>query len=179
MPKRYPMTTRITFEGQRIRVTPVKYYDEVLPGYFMDKDGEVYSTRRARTSGIVKLTASQNGRYPTVKIVDQYNKSISARIHRLVAYTLIPFKKPAEISDQEWEYINKYLPGTLKFIKEHTQVNHIDEDHNNFHPSNLEWMSGTDNRNAYHKNAIRSVQNFISECGMDIFFKMSKKLRKA
>jgi len=175
MPKRYPMTTRITFDGRRICVTPVKYYDEVLPGYYMDKDGVVYSTRRGETR---KLTLSKHD-YPAVKVYDKYNKGILAKIHRLVAYTLVPFAKPREISDQEWDYINKYLPGTLQFIKEHTQVNHVDEDHKNFHPSNLEWMSGTDNRNAYHKNPIRAVQNFISECDMDIIFKMSKQLRKA
>lgn len=181
MSNRYPMTTRITVDGRRIYVTPVKYFDEVLPGYFMDKNGDVYSTRSWRGSNENrKLTVSCTpGSYPSVRVFDKNGKGVRCRLHRLVAHTLIPFEKPREISNEEWNYICKNMPGTMRYIWEHNQVNHIDEDRTNYHPSNLEWMSGTDNRNTYHKNYARAMQNFVSECGLEIDFKMSKTLRKA
>jgi hypothetical protein len=178
MPKRYPMTTRITFDGRRIRVTPVKYYDEVLPEYFMDKDGNIYRKNDNGTR-LIKTRMSGQQTYPHVTVRTPLGKNKSLGLHRLVAFTLVPFVPPDEISEDEWAYVCKHMPTTKKFIEEYTQVNHKDADHENYHPSNLEWLSGRSNRKAYYRDHVHTHKTFISKCGLDLDFKMSKQLRKA
>lgn len=179
MPKRYPMTARITVGDKRLYVTPVKYYDRVIPGYFMDKDGNIY--RQGKTGSRMvqpQMPPMGSRRYPRITIYEN-GKSNPRAIHRLVAFTLIPFEPPAEISKEEWEYICKYMPKTKRYIEESVQVNHIDAKHYNYHPSNLEWLSGRSNHKAYYRDHHQVAKAFISKCGLDVDFKMSKNLKKA
>lgn len=176
--RRYPMTQRITVDGQRVRVTPVKYYDDVMPGYFMNKDGDVF-VKNSNGTRMLQTRMSGQQTYPHITIKNQFGKRKSHAVHRLVAFTLVPFKPPGEIAKDEWEYICKYLPTTKKFIEENTQVNHIDADHENYHPTNLEWLSGKHNHKAYYRDHGNTNQVFVSEnSDMDIEFKMSKTLKR-
>ena len=85
--------------------------------YFITPEGGVYSARRG---GLKKLSPNVNNGYRTVCLC--HNKDRKMRmVHRLVAETFLP------------------NPHNLP------EVNHLDENKNNNHVSNLEWCTKGDN----------------------------------
>jgi len=126
---------------------------EVIEDYFVDDLGLIYSTKR----GSLALLSVQRGDdwnpYPKVTIkVDGARKTVS--VHRLVCETF--HKKPLIniLTEKEWNSIDKVIRDKLLEHIQHAdryQVNHIDHDRNNFHPSNLEWVTASENQQKFQE----------------------------
>ena len=143
-------------ERQGIDTVPVIWHGEILKDYYMDMSGQIYSTRKY--IGGVKINYSydrwDSRDYPkTTFLIEGRRKTI--KIHRLVGHTLIPYTKPSCISAKDW----MKTPQSIKALifKDAMELNHIDCDHGNYHPSNLEWTTRTENREAYHNHPDRKV----------------------
>ena len=107
-----------------------------IPGYdnyYITKEGFVYNQKYNR---YLKPSKGPNG-YMRVCLSKQ-GKHSQAYIHRLVAEAFIPNPE------------NK------------PEVNHIDEDKNNNHMNNLEWVTTKENINAGTVIARRAASNSIS-----------------
>jgi len=124
----------------------VTYHGEVFHNYYVDVDGDVINAYTGRT-----LTASSDStcHYPRVHL---YGKKYL--VHRIVAEAFVPLQKPSEtISDEEWA---NTPPSIKQFIMKTMCVNHIDHDKENYHYTNLEWVTQVQNaqkRNEFYRAA--------------------------
>ena len=144
-------------------VVPLKVYDEVIDNYYMDHDGNVYSRFNCNTKKLKPswTTDAKCSMYPHINIYGNGSKK-KVRMHRLVGYTLLSFTCPENISAKDWER-TPFAVKTLIF-KNAMEINHIDEDPLNYHPSNLEWVTRKGNRDAFHNNPARFVgENYYSK----------------
>ena len=122
-----------------------------MSGYYLDDDGGMYSLKNSKKE-IKKLSThcypnSKNAgnHYPHVGVsIDGKRKT--ARIHELVAWTFVEFKKPNGLSSSAWRNMSNQ---DRYFLQSLMQINHIDEDKKNYHPSNLEWVTGKENSEKY------------------------------
>lgn len=99
---------------------------EGFPNYYINKDGEVISTRSGKAQ-IIHERLNAYG-YPRVSLVHPDGRRVDRLVHRLVAIAFIP--NP-----------NNY-----------PQINHIDGDKQNYSLDNLEWC--TDKQNKWHSRNI-------------------------
>jgi hypothetical protein len=69
---------------------------------------------------------------------EELNKTINIRFHRIVCETFHTVPVPLGVTESEW----KVTPKSIKkfMLTDYWQVNHIDNDARNYHPSNLEWV---------------------------------------
>ena len=127
---------------------PVVLDGKILPNYFVCPEGNIWSNKRA---GFKKLSTSLRGgnrgdsSYPAVNVMVGKNKR-TINVHRLVCQTYHAYPRPAAMTEQSW----RTTPNIAKqLIYVGYQVNHIDHDHSNHHPSNLEWVTGAENVQSY------------------------------
>lgn len=137
---------------------PVVFRGEVVPGYYVNENGNIFSDKRGY---LVEMTIGGYNDpwnpYPRVGLtIDGKSKTIM--VHRLVCETFHEKPLPDILTKKEWETIAPEIRNKLIEHIQHAdryQVNHIDHDHNNFHPSNLEWVTAQENQQKYqqHKKA--------------------------
>jgi HNH endonuclease len=113
----------------------VYYHGEEFFDYYVLENGEVINHRTGRT---LKASSDSTCHYPRV-----YLNGRRVLVHRIVAEAFVPLGKPsASISDEEWGI----TPASVKqLIMKTMLVNHIDHDKENYHPSNLEWVTAEEN----------------------------------
>jgi hypothetical protein len=129
-----------------MNMKPVIVNGEVIHGYYVCKDGNVWSAKR---NAIKKLKPSVSGKSPYPKVtLSQHDRLLHLYVHRVVCESIHPFPIPDGVSDSEW----RITPNTVKkLLRGSFQVNHIDHNHRNHHPSNLEWVSAKENSNKYQQ----------------------------
>ena len=140
---------------------PVVYRGEVVEGYFVNSNGDIYSNKRGAT---IKLKLSDGDKYnPYPKYgLTHKGKRITVTAHRLVAETYHKKPIPNILTDEQWETIPKKVRGIVLDYMQHAdryQVNHIEHNILNFHPSNLEWVTISQNQQAFQnfrKNSLHS-----------------------
>jgi hypothetical protein len=121
---------------------PVIVDGQVIPDYFVCRNGDIWSTKRG--DYLRKLSVKVSGDpskslcpYPKVAISIN-GKSHKKLAHRVVCETLHKFPVPFGVTKSEW----KQTPDSVKaLLRGGYQVNHIDHDVKNYHPSNLEWVT--------------------------------------
>ena len=145
------------------------YEGHTCPGYYVNTQGELFSTRKAHLnrfgdlslenvcygSPMVKRTGSKQGKYILYRIGKihthrQYDggyKDFGVQSHRALMETFKPFEEnlPEELVDI-WDSIPQIAK---KYIKFSMQVDHIDPDNSKptfHHLDNLQWLSGYENR---------------------------------
>jgi len=100
---------------------------EGFSNYEINKSGTVKSKRTKR---IMKFgwRGSRGGKYPYINLKRDDGKFVKQSVHRMVAVAYVPNpdNKP--------------------------EVNHIDTDHGNFHYTNLEWHTRSENMKHCFKN---------------------------
>jgi hypothetical protein len=126
------------------------YRGKIVPDYYVDNEGYIYSTKRGYYHQM-SMNISGNTPYPYVNLVID-GKSTRVAVHTIVCETF--HKKPAPniLTKKEWNSIEKDIRDKLISYLTHAdrfQVNHIDHDHTNHHPSNLEWVSQRENIEKY------------------------------
>ena len=113
----------------------VYYHGEEFLDYYVRENGEVINRHTGRK---LKASSDSTCHYPRV--------SLNGRkflLHRIVAEAFVPLGKPsASIANKEW--VN--TPASVKQLIMKTMfVNHIDHDKDNYHYSNLEWVTAEEN----------------------------------
>ena len=106
-----------------------------FPGYFVTKNGKVYSNKRGKLRELKPAPRSKNG-YLGVALTKN-GKKVTKNVHRLVAEAYIP------------------NPDNLP------EVNHIDENKLNNHVDNLEWVTSSQNTrySAYKQAKFYIIEN--------------------
>ena len=129
-------------------LTPIKYHGIVHRSYYIDKDGDFWSEKN--NGRIHKMQINYSVKYPKVKFKYGY-ETITASLHRIVCETFHEIPLPFGVTEEDW----KNTPESVKKCFDHYwEVNHIDHNPENYHPSNLEWVTHTENAIASvnHKN---------------------------
>jgi len=130
-------------------VTPLVYKGKSYHDYGIDKTtGDVVSKKRGYWE-VRKSNVSGGCLYPKLNISLGTTDSIKTiMVHKAVCETLFDYPIPIGITEKDW----KITPKSVKnMVYGSMQVNHIDHDHNNYHPSNLEWNSLDENIRNYHE----------------------------
>jgi len=137
------------WNGTPIEIVPVVRNGKVLNRYYVDFEGNIYSTKSEyRWPGRLTIRPNSSG-YPQVTF-SVYGVKLHSSVHRIVAESLLEMPAPKDISEKDWENTPESVKRFL--ISSSYQVNHIDHNKKNFHPSNLEWLSsGKENVAEYHK----------------------------
>lgn len=134
------------------------YNGEKINQFYLDDDGNVYSgLRYADNWCVCKMTPSIRNGYPFINMTkDGHRKPYN--IHRIVASTFHKLDEnfvPEGISKESWDVVKRF-PDVLKYIYDQAlQVNHIDHNRGNYHPSNLEWTTPKQNQKAYQINRLK------------------------
>ena len=133
-----------------LKLRPAIFKGEILEGYFLDPDGHPHSTKRRGVNPLSPCVAGKSP-YPGI-MVSFHGKMKRIVVHRLVAGTFHKKPTPPGVSLKEW----KNTPESIKILLEEIwEVNHKDEDPENYHPDNLEWVISSHNRAAFHNHANR------------------------
>lgn len=103
-----------------IKIWKTVVIDGIYLPYKVSHFGDVYSIRKKK---FLKpcIRGSRNGAYPVVRMFFRGN-TYRIDVHRLVAFHFCPNPDHKD------------------------EVNHIDENHVNFHALNLEWMTRSENQ---------------------------------
>jgi len=131
-----------TFEMKETKMTtntmkPVIVDGQVIPDYFVCRNGDIWSTKRGDYLRKLVVKASGNCPYPKVAL-NINGKSHTKMAHRVVCETWHKFPVPIGVTKSEW----KQTPDSVKaLLRGGYQVNHIDHVVENYHPSNLEWVT--------------------------------------
>ena len=130
---------------------PLIYNGMIFSDYWVDKNGNLWSTKGSEPRK--KRYRPNANNYPrTTVCVDGKRKNVTA--HKLVCESYHKFPKPKSVNKKEWDI----TPDSVKkLVKKMYQVNHIDHDHLNFHPSNLEWVTGEENSEKYQEHRLKKI----------------------
>lgn len=121
-----------------------------ISDYMVDRLGNIWSLKRKEPK-ILKPNVSGNVKYPKVALSNN-GKAKTVLVHRIVCSAWHTFPTPSGINDRIW----KRTPNEVKsLLTSLFQVNHIDHDHKNFHPSNLEWVTVRENSQAWQSHKAK------------------------
>jgi hypothetical protein len=124
-----------------MKLIPAMHNGIQLEGYWVHpKDGTIWSTKQNK---LKLINGSNHNGYRRNKFVMK-DGNFNILLHRIVACTLIPFA-PSGVTKKDWSI----TPQSIKdLIMSQWLINHIDHNRANYHPSNLEWATHTENANA-------------------------------
>jgi|APGre2960657373_1045057.scaffolds.fasta_scaffold58188_2 hypothetical protein len=126
---------------------------QVIQDYWVDEDGNIWSTKRKQPKQLSPDNGSSNSKYPgVVLMIDGIRKSID--VHRVICSTFHKFPVPNGITKKEWNLTPQSVRDLLNTL---FQVNHIDHNTKNHHPSNLEWVTVKQNSSKYQKHRINGL----------------------
>lgn len=134
---------------------PVRVKGEIVPDYWVSLDGRVFSTKRGYLHELSVSPPTKHCNYPKVNISVR-GKMKTFMVHQLVCEAFHKFPAPTGITKAEW----KATPVRVQLFIGHNafQVNHIDHDCNNFHPSNLEWVTPKENAEKRESHRLQRLQ---------------------
>ena len=122
---------------------------KVVENYFIDQYGYIISDKKRLLGKYRSFVVSGQSKYPQL-ILSIDGKKVSTSVHRVVCETFHPFQESYPgISKKDW---NKTPISVKQELLKNMQVNHIDGNELNFHPSNLEWVTQIQNIHHYQKN---------------------------
>jgi hypothetical protein len=117
-----------------------------LKDYYVDGTGNIWSNKYNKWR---KLKPTKAGNTPYPRVSFYINGKIKAcMIHRVVCETFHEFPIPEGVTEKEW---SRTPASVKKLLRASFQVNHIDHQHDNYHPDNLEWVSVRQNSAKYQE----------------------------
>jgi len=120
---------------------------------WVDKSYPSLLGKRCLNFRILNNRVTGKSKYPKVKVVvDAWGNSLTVHIHQIVAQTFHDYPIPDGVTEAEWELTPKSVKN--HFDSQYWEANHIDHNHLNFHPENLEWVSRGVNVDKYHAHRI-------------------------
>jgi len=122
----------------------VVYNGEVIDGYWIARNGKIWSDKQTVFKPLTEAIARKSP-YPKVGLMYR-GKIKSFYVHRLVCEAYHKFPKPNGVSKEVWDQTHETVKNLITSMY---QVNHIDHDHGNFHPDNLEWVTVQENAKKY------------------------------
>jgi hypothetical protein len=140
------------------------YKGKKLDGYyfFFNDNGELKLVsfrkgwNKVRSNGLRSMCfkvlsnrVSGKSQYPKVSVVVETGRSLTIHLHQIVAQTFIEYPLPDGVTNEEWEKTPDSVKKQIDLY--YWEANHIDHDHFNYHPSNLEWVSRGVNVQRYHE----------------------------
>jgi len=126
---------------------PVIVDGNLIKGYFVCSNGNIWSTMGVD----LRMMSSVGKPYPKVHLSLGNGKSKTYPTHRLVCEAFHEFPTPEGVSQSEWDV----TPNSVKkILNSMYHVNHIDHDHWNHHPSNLEWVTFKQNAKRYQEHRL-------------------------
>jgi len=134
-----------------------EYRGSVLEGYYFrlyENEIRFMSHRSGYVTGL-SWNVSGKSKYPKVGVtVDNWGTRKTVHLHQIVAQTFHAYPIPDGVTESEW----KRTPKSVRnhFDSQYWEANHIDHNHLNFHPDNLEWVSRGVNVDKYHAHRIDS-----------------------
>jgi len=131
---------------------PVVVDFEIIPEYFVSPDGDIWSTKGKTPRKLRPGNTKTQNNYPKVVLCSN-GVSKSYYVHRIVCAAYHKFPKPESVTKEEW---NATPESVKKLVELMYQVNHIDHDHYNHHPSNLEWVTVKENNKKYQDHSKTS-----------------------
>jgi hypothetical protein len=131
---------------------PVVVNFEIIPEYFVSPDGDIWSTKGKTPRKLRPGNTKTQNNYPKV-VLSSNGVSKSYYVHRIVCTAYHKFPKPESVTKEEW---NATPESVKKLVELMYQVNHIDHDHYNHHPSNLEWVTVKENNKKYQDHSKTS-----------------------
>jgi hypothetical protein len=131
---------------------PVVVDFEIIPEYFVSPDGDIWSTKGKTPRKLRPGNTKTQNNYPKVVLCSN-GVSKSYYVHRIVCTAYHKFPKPESVTKKEW---NATPESVKKLVESMYQVNHIDHDHYNHHPSNLEWVTVKENNKKYQDHSKTS-----------------------
>jgi hypothetical protein len=131
---------------------PVVVDFEIIPEYFVSPDGDIWSTKGKTPRKLRPGNTKTQNNYPKV-VLSSNGVSKSYYVHRIVCTAYHKFPKPESVTKEEW---NATPESVKKLVELMYQVNHIDHDHYNHHPSNLEWVTVKENNKKYQDHSKTS-----------------------
>jgi hypothetical protein len=131
---------------------PVVVDFEIIPEYFVSPNGDIWSTKGKTPRKLRPGNTKTQNNYPKV-VLSSNGVSKSYYVHRIVCTAYHKFPKPESVTKEEW---NATPESVKKLVELMYQVNHIDHDHYNHHPSNLEWVTVKENNKKYQDHSKTS-----------------------
>ena len=135
------------------------YKGNRLPYYYVNKYGKIYSNKQSGLKELKIAKGCKHNPYPKVCLSVE-GKSKTLMVHRLVCETFHKKPMPEELQGLNWDVIPDKERKILQEFVTHAdryQVNHIDHDHNNFHPCNLEWVTVVENQQKYQEHKLKAA----------------------
>lgn len=155
--------TITTPEGDVLCVVPVVIDDVIFPGFLCDEKGDFWKLEKKKTS---KPKNPKN--YPTTSFRIN-GKSGSVHCHKAVAQSWLSRPdRPSDVSASDWKKTPEKVKEFIMKSNDVWEVNHINEDKNDYRPTNLEFVQGKENRGkaAEHArlaaSAIQTANNVVS-----------------
>jgi hypothetical protein len=131
---------------------PVVVDFEIIPEYFVSPDGDIWSTKGKTPRKLRPGNTKTQNNYPKIVLCSN-GVSKSYYVHRIVCTAYHKFPKPESVTKEEW---NATPESVKKLVESMYQVNHIDHDHYNHHPNNLEWVTVKENNKKYQDHSKTS-----------------------
>lgn len=124
---------------QSLNIRPVKLRGNIISGYYSLSNGDILSIKNPTAPVILKPSTTKTDPYPRVNL----SKYGTAYLHRINCETWNGSPNFNGLTDQELNSIPEGIRSKLLNYVTHVdryQVNHIDHNPFNFHPTNLEWV---------------------------------------
>ena len=146
----YSRVERKWVVSSTLRYKQAIYRGEIVEGYFVLEDGRILSNKQSKGRELRELSWTLRGNgdamYPSVNLYLRPNSPTSMVVHRIVAETYVPkLNNPPGVSLQVWNDAHESIKIAWSKMATEMCVNHIDHDKENFHPSNLEWVTTREN----------------------------------
>jgi hypothetical protein len=119
--------------------------------YMVDRLGNIWSLKGKDPIILKPNISGKSAKYPKVTLCSNGDRK-TVFVHRLVCSAWHNFPTPNGINARAW----KRTPSEVKsLLTSLFQVNHIDHNHKNFHPSNLEWVTVKENSQAWQSHKAK------------------------
>ena len=136
---------------------PLRYNNEMFPEYIVCDEGFIWDiTRSGSRIALSYPDKSRPSPYTRASIRKPSGGRTTILVHIAVcdSWNRSTLPVPEGVTQEEWDD----CPESIKnFCRFGFQVNHIDHDQHNHHPSNLEYTTAKENQQAYQEHRVRNL----------------------